>query len=359
MNRDHPPRGGMKSSRIQRHISVYQKTAYEEGYMDYNIWYHRHFGRKKDELESKPKAEARCNVKEDSGWTKGWEKDDGFICIFFAKGICSFGENCEYIHFPPTTRHERNQTQTYDCFGRERFGTDREDMGGVGNFNRSCKLLQVAGLAPYSDKKIEEVLFRHFMEWGRLEYVRVVNETTALIKYQMRGSAEFAKEAMNSQSLDAGEVLDITWAKEDPREAEIEELKTKILAQHPGAFSHAPAYSERQVQELMAAAVVAGLVAPYPATDDQYPQALDADSYAQTEDPIPAPAQDPSDVDEEPKTEESASVCPPPKKKFRIVSKTEGEVRIKSASAPKPAPQAKRKKADDLGYDLAAATEGL
>ena len=48
--------------------------------------------------------------------------------------------------------------------------TDREDMGGVGNFNRNCKTLYISGIKHAPGDNLEDILARHFGEWGEITH---------------------------------------------------------------------------------------------------------------------------------------------------------------------------------------------
>lgn len=54
-----------------------------------------------------------------------------------------------------------------DCFGRDKFSDYRDDMGGVGSFMRQNHTLYVGRIHVSED--IEEVVARHFAEWGQVE----------------------------------------------------------------------------------------------------------------------------------------------------------------------------------------------
>lgn len=74
----------------------------------------------------------------------------------------------------------------------------------------------------------QEIVKRHFEEWGPIEYVRVIHtKSIAFVRYFLRASAEFAKEAMDNQALDHSEVLVVRWATEDsnPTARQYEERK--------------------------------------------------------------------------------------------------------------------------------------
>ena len=61
-----------------------------------------------------------------------------------------------------------------DCFAREKFVDYRDDMGGVGSFMRVNRTLYVGRIHVSDD--IEEIVARHFQEWGliRTKLVGVV-----------------------------------------------------------------------------------------------------------------------------------------------------------------------------------------
>ena len=117
---------------------------------------------------------------------------------------------------------------THDCFGRTRFGTQRDDMGGgmiklfvfmglVGSMNHDCRTIYVAGLERKDGQNLEEILNKHFSEFGEVEQINVIYRLSiAFVRYRMRCSAEFAKVAMANQALDGEEVLNVRWAYEDP-----------------------------------------------------------------------------------------------------------------------------------------------
>jgi RNA recognition motif-containing protein len=79
-------------------------------------------------------------------------------------------------------------------------GLDRDDMGGVGSFMRQNRTLYVGRIHVTDD--IEEIVARHFQEWGQIDRTRVLNTRgVAFVTYTNQANAEFAKEAMAHQSL--------------------------------------------------------------------------------------------------------------------------------------------------------------
>jgi hypothetical protein len=123
-----------------------------------------------------------------------------------------------------------------DCFARDKFSDYRDDMGGVGSFNRQNRTLYVGRIKETGPgPETEEVVTRHFKEWGEIErstsselliktghmnfslLVRVLQyRSVAFVTYVSEFSAQFAKEAMACQSLDNDEILNVRWATEDP-----------------------------------------------------------------------------------------------------------------------------------------------
>lgn len=64
---------------------------------------------------------------------------------------------------------------------------------------------------------IEEVVARHFAEWGQIDRTRVLTSRgVAFVTYTNEANSQFAKEAMAHQSLDHNEVLNVRWATVDP-----------------------------------------------------------------------------------------------------------------------------------------------
>jgi len=117
----------------------------------------------------------------------------------------------------------------HDIFGRERFRAYRDDMQGVGSFMKENKTLHIVGFKSRSVNN--EMIIRHFQEWGDLEYTRVLwDKSVIFVKYRLRSAAEFAKEAMTDQSLDGDEVLVLRWSHENPNEVaqKFDETKTLI-----------------------------------------------------------------------------------------------------------------------------------
>ncbi|RDW89613.1 hypothetical protein BP6252_01645 [Coleophoma cylindrospora] len=180
----------------------------------FNIWYNKWSGGdREDKYSSQTAAKGRCNVAKDTGYTKADKVNGSFFCLFFARGICPKGQECEYLHRLPGIHDHFNPN--VDVFGRDKFSDYRDDMGGVGSFLRQNRTIYVGRIHVSDD--IEEVVARHFAEWGQVERIRVLNTRgVAFITYSNEANAEFAKEAMAHQSLDHSEILNVRWATADP-----------------------------------------------------------------------------------------------------------------------------------------------
>ena len=85
-----------------------------------------------------------------------------------------------------------------DCFGRDKFSDYRDDMGGVGSFTRQNRTIYIGRIHVTDD--IEEIVARHFAEWGQIERTRVLNTRgVAFVTYSNEANAQFAKESMAHQ----------------------------------------------------------------------------------------------------------------------------------------------------------------
>lgn len=144
----------------------------------------------------------------------------------------------------PSDEFDANLEATKDCFGRERHENVREDQSGVGSFSadpQTARTLYVGGISVTPD--IQSIVYEHFREWGEIDNVIVLqSKGVAFIRYKKRSSAEFAREAMQNQSLNSGEILNVRWATDDPNpwvqkrkiERSKEQLTNAILEDYDG-----------------------------------------------------------------------------------------------------------------------------
>lgn len=180
----------------------------------FNIWYNKWSGGdREDAYLSKTAAKSRCNISRDSGYTRADKTPGSFFCLFFARGTCPKGHECQYLHRLPTIFDVYNPN--VDCFGRDKFSDYRDDMGGVGSFMRQNRTLYCGRIHVTDD--IEEIVARHFAEWGQVDRTRVLTSRgVAFITYTNEANSQFAKEAMANQALDHDEILNVRWATVDP-----------------------------------------------------------------------------------------------------------------------------------------------
>ncbi|QIW98726.1 hypothetical protein AMS68_004244 [Peltaster fructicola] len=187
----------------------------------FNIWYNKWSGGDQDDVQHA--AQGRCNIARDSGYTRADKIRGSYFCLFFARGVCPKGQECQYLHRLPNSRIGKEGEgglgdifpSSIDCFGRDKFSDYRDDMGGVGSFMRINRTLYVGRIHVTDD--IEEVVARHFQEWGQIDRIRVLpSRGVAFVTYTHLANSEFAKEAMSHQSLDHTEVCNVRWATVDP-----------------------------------------------------------------------------------------------------------------------------------------------
>ncbi|KAF2404518.1 hypothetical protein EJ06DRAFT_503782 [Trichodelitschia bisporula] len=201
----------------------------------FNIWYNKWSGGDRD-ANTQHAAASRCNIARDSGYTRADNVPGSFFCLFFARGVCPRGKECEYLHRLPGLHDIFNPN--VDCFGRDKFADYRDDMGGVGSFMRQNRTLYVGRIHVTDD--IEEIVARHFAEWGQVERIRVLNNRgVAFVTYSNLANSEFAKEAMAHQPLDHEEVLNVRWATMDPNPQAAKREAAKIEEQAAEAIRKA------------------------------------------------------------------------------------------------------------------------
>ncbi|KAL9974116.1 hypothetical protein ACROYT_G011117 [Oculina patagonica] len=243
-----------------------------EGATEYNIWYDRWVGEHWRADKDHGPSETKCCIETDAGFTKANVYDPGgnkhYYCIYFARGCCHLGSECGYLHVIPTDKDEKRIDLAHDVFGRERHRLHKDDMGGVGTFDKECRTLYVGGLGHRAT--LEKVLWTEFGEWGQIEDIRIIpKRNIAFVRYKNRVNAEFAKIAMSDQKLDSRELLNVRWAFDDPnpkaRKEELLRSKQRVLE----------AASERGLLQkaLLRPTCPPGaqVTGPYPNTDDQYP----------------------------------------------------------------------------------------
>lgn len=82
----------------------------------FNVWYSKYEGGNRGENnQSNTPAPARCNLAQDSGYTRADRVNGSFFCLHFARGTCPNGAECQYLHRAPTVMDIFNPN--IDCFG--------------------------------------------------------------------------------------------------------------------------------------------------------------------------------------------------------------------------------------------------
>ena len=161
-----------RPARVQ--VTQIRKMQQAEHLGEYNIWYGKYSGERS--FDKNGKASTRCSIELDAGLTRADYTNPGApLCVHFVRGACVNGKDCTYRHCAPTEQDETNTDAPHDVFGRNRHGTFRDDMGGVGSWHKECKTIYVGQIcATPSEPQMTETLARHFGEFGVLESVRVL-----------------------------------------------------------------------------------------------------------------------------------------------------------------------------------------
>jgi Torus domain len=221
-----------RTARKQLEKPYIREFAYKQGDEEYNIWFDKYLN--DCVVRERQPASTKCDPEKDIGYTKGdiYEPHTSYWCLHFVRGCCSEGANCNFFHHMPSLADCNRIAPIKDIFGRSRHANHREDMGGIGCFQKECRTLYVGDLKipPGEDpvEQLNEMLWRHFSLWGRVEDITLIpQKCVAFIKYYHRCYAEIAKEAMSNQSLDFDEMISIKWANDDPdpkKESQYSEL---------------------------------------------------------------------------------------------------------------------------------------
>ncbi len=116
----------------------------------FNIWYAKWSGGdREDKYLSQTHAKGRVNIALDSGYTRADRVSGSYFCLFFARGVCPHGEDCQYLHRLPSIHDMFNPN--VDCFGRDKFSDYRDDMGGTGSFMRINRTIYVGRISVTDD----------------------------------------------------------------------------------------------------------------------------------------------------------------------------------------------------------------
>ncbi|KAL6765669.1 hypothetical protein V8C86DRAFT_3128038 [Haematococcus lacustris] len=233
----------------------------------------------------KERSRFRCMPEVDCGRTKGSQAQQKMFCLYFAKGCCSQGVNCLYLHRLPTQEDEAYHCKDMgaDIFGREKRAEHEGFHKGAGTIERDnrCLYVNYEGAGAYEVPKIRELLEANFGQWGPIKNIYIKHVTTiAFVKYEWRSSAEFAKEAMHKQGLlgsSQAEVLTVRWSNEDPNPVAIvrhkREHRDRFQEAVMTAWEALPEEQQQQrIHQLQLAAAIKRqqVVSCYPNTDGQF-----------------------------------------------------------------------------------------
>jgi len=267
----------------------------------HNIWDGRRqkaHRQPKEGRGTKLKSEYKCIPDLDSGYTRGECAGCSYHCIYFARGICHHGSDCNYLHRIPTASDEVKHFSEpqYDIFARDRLDEEGATKR-IGSISRECTTLYIylGGAATQPPAVLEKAVTESFSPWGPLDDVRVIpSKAIAFVRYQWRSSAEFAKAAMHQQTLTnidiskVDHVLDVRWANDDPNpkaRARVKRHQEEAMAQ---AYLDAlammdPVAKKARLHELKLSTAYrsGGAASEYPDTTEQYYEGWDARAHAE------------------------------------------------------------------------------
>ena len=172
-----------KPARIQVKEKDLPSTIPQQNGLSFNVWYNKWSqggsGNGGDRFVNPFKLEPTLH----SGLTLGDKEGSRVFCLYFAKGMCCLGKKCHYLHHVPDEEDnlKLKGNDVLDCFGREKFSSYRDDMGGVGSFLKLNRSLYVGGISGAINNKtnlkpsqIESRIRFTFGKLGDVESVRYI-----------------------------------------------------------------------------------------------------------------------------------------------------------------------------------------
>ncbi|GAA5988057.1 hypothetical protein JCM11641_007912 [Rhodosporidiobolus odoratus] len=296
-----------------------EKKQLEQTGQTYNVWYHKWAGGDKyDSYNNQEKSSTRVNIKLDQGYTRADGDGTQYVCMFFARGCCPLGHECSYLHRLPSPTH-RLPDAALDVFGREKHSGYRDDMGGVGSFNRQNRTLYVGKLR--ETRNTAEVVESHFEEFGEIERIKILtNRGVAFVTYVSELNAQFAKEAMMHQSLDSDEVLNVRWATEDPNPVAARQEAARLVNQGEEGIAASLTKNPDFVKRVRELDELEGIVEPLPELEEQVEQEQEQEQdgeggretkRARIEPPSASPSQSPQEGGESATASPATAVAAP------------------------------------------------
>lgn len=204
----------MHPARVQASTRDVEQAANDVGVGEpdqvFNLWHRKWAGG--DRTNSRKRSNWKCDPKRDSGATQAEEAQN--FCLYFARGMCTKGSKCSYLHRVPDPLLDHLVPAT-DCFGREKHAEYRDDLAGVGSFLHENSTLRVGHFKNVAS--LEPRIRHEFSPWGEIASIRK-GHSAYFVTYKDEISAQFAKEAMANQTITGKETLSITWAATDPQD---------------------------------------------------------------------------------------------------------------------------------------------
>jgi hypothetical protein len=179
-------------------------------------------------------ARARCWPEVDSIETDGARRGERFICLAWARGLCTRSARCGSRHQLPTLSDEQrllntNEGRTTDIFGRQRGQVDERTMQDP----LACQTLCVRGLPPGMSQHERRQALDGLSEWGAIAKTWVIADpTVGYVKFKWRSSAQVVAEAMQGQPIspDLPGALELSWCYVDPARIQAGQAKEMALA---------------------------------------------------------------------------------------------------------------------------------
>lgn len=202
-------------------------VAYVQGHEEFNIFHGKYDAQRfgcKELTKDRVRSPYRLNVELDPGLTLADRANatQSYFCIYFARGMCNKGPDCQYYHRLPTAEDSSDWDASRDIFGRKRFADHRDDRDGVGSFNDEARTLFIAdlrfdrSLGSNARRDVETELTLAFGAFGPIQELSIfVPKAIAFLRYEYRAAAEFAKVAMANQRLALADCIVVRWATED------------------------------------------------------------------------------------------------------------------------------------------------
>ncbi len=171
----------------------------------YNIWHYKRPGLDK-ETEDIVKNVFRCEPSEHVGATRADLAPPPMrFCLFFARGCCSKGSECEYLHRIPDKAHQAHIEESHDAFGRPRFGWRGAEL------TTEVRTIRIDNLPSNRPELANRLKYYTGMYGEVAEFSYIPSMNVCFVEYRCRAQAEFAKEALTGNNVGDDECLHVKW----------------------------------------------------------------------------------------------------------------------------------------------------